>query len=327
MADQHAILDAAARPAASAAPRRLRFPCNGCRDRRATGWSGHSRCGHRPTPGHRVASQSFCGKSRHISMQPSPSCRNTSVVRSRPSGCAGAMARTRRRRSPRSMKESRRHPVDVSGGRRREKAPIAAGNTVRNSSGASSMPPTTTMASGRCTCDADGGRESGRQQTGAGRHAGHQHRPHLQLAGLAQGGAALHARLDQPVEAAHHHDAVHGGDAEQRHEADGGRDAERHVAEPQPHYAADQRQRNGAARRAACRRASRSSDRAAAGSGRWRSALRSTGARPRSGSWRNRRPIRGGSRSAATTVSATFCWASSTAPPRSRSRTLNLTGI
>ena len=34
---------------------------------------------------------------------------------------------------------------------RRENRPIAAGSTVRNSKGASSVPPTTTMASGRCT--------------------------------------------------------------------------------------------------------------------------------------------------------------------------------
>src|SRR5476649_248283 len=45
----------------------------------------------------------------------------------------------------------RGHMSDVTGTWRREKAPMAAGSTVRNRNGASSMPPTTTMASGRCT--------------------------------------------------------------------------------------------------------------------------------------------------------------------------------
>src|SRR5690349_1293648 len=43
------------------------------------------------------------------------------------------------------------HTSALTGTGRREKAPIAAGSTVRNRQGASSMPPTTTIASGRCT--------------------------------------------------------------------------------------------------------------------------------------------------------------------------------
>src|SRR6185436_17897017 len=43
------------------------------------------------------------------------------------------------------------HATDVAGTRRWEKKPIAAGSTVRNRIGASNMPPTTTIASGRCT--------------------------------------------------------------------------------------------------------------------------------------------------------------------------------
>ena len=132
-------------------------------------------------------------------MQPSPSCRNTSVVRSRPSGRAGDGAHPQAAVAKIDERICR-HPVDVSGGRRREKAPIAAGSTVRNSSGASSMPPTTTMASGRCTCDpmavekAAGNRpaQAATQVISTG--------PHLQLTGLAQGGGAVHASFDQPVE-------------------------------------------------------------------------------------------------------------------------------
>src|SRR5581483_6402269 len=45
----------------------------------------------------------------------------------------------------------RGHASDVTGTRSREKTPIRAGRTVRKSRGASSMPPTITIASGRCT--------------------------------------------------------------------------------------------------------------------------------------------------------------------------------
>jgi len=63
----------------------------------------------------------------------------------------------------------RRHAGDVAGTRRHEKLPIIAGNTVRNRRGASSMPPTTTMASDRAVTNrlgsmscrkADGRREN-----------------------------------------------------------------------------------------------------------------------------------------------------------------------
>ena len=72
-------------PSAGAAGRgRPRSPCSGHRDRTARRSTGHSRSRSYTMPPHRVASQSFWGKSRHISMQPSPSCRKTSVVRSEP---------------------------------------------------------------------------------------------------------------------------------------------------------------------------------------------------------------------------------------------------
>jgi hypothetical protein len=188
-------------------------------------------------------SQSFCGKSRHISMQPSPSCRKTSVVRFEPvaalrreaADAQGAVA---------EIDEGVGHASDVTGTGRREKKPIAAGSTVRNRIGASSMPPTTTTASGRCTWLPIAVENAAGQQADAGRDAGHQHRPHLLGAGRAQRLLAREAGVDQPVEGADHHDAVHGGDAEQRDEADRGGDAERHVGQGEPQDAADQRHRD-----------------------------------------------------------------------------------
>ena len=102
-----------------------------------------------------------------------------------------------------------------------------AGTTTSMMIGPTSMPPTTTVASGRCTWLPMPVETRGRQQADAGGERGHQHRPHALLGGVVH-------RLDRcPCRCAPHlvvigddQDAVHHRHAEQRHEADGGRDAE-----------------------------------------------------------------------------------------------------
>ena len=165
---------------------------------------------------------------------------------------------------------------------RRENRPIAAGSTVRNSSGAISVPPTTTIGQRPLHLAADRRREGGGQQADAGRDAGHQHRPHLQRAGLAQGLLALEARVDQAVVAAQHHDAVHGGDAEQGDEADGGGDAEGHAGQEQRQHAAGQRHRNGAAGQQRVAQRAEADVEQQQDQRRWRSARRSPAAAARS---------------------------------------------
>ena len=100
------------------------------------------------------------------------------------------------------------------------------GQHVRNSKGASSVPPTTTMASGRWTWlpiaveKAAGNRptQAAAQVISTGR---------IRTVQVSIRASRAAAGIDQAVGAAQDHDAVHGGDAEQGDEADGGRDAER----------------------------------------------------------------------------------------------------
>src|SRR5580704_18048355 len=72
---------------------------------------------------------------------------------------------------------------------------------------------------------ADGGGESGGEQTDAGRHSGHQHRPHPLFGGVRHGLGGLHAGASVPIVIGNHQDSVHHRHAEQRNEADGGRNA------------------------------------------------------------------------------------------------------
>ena len=88
-------------------------------------------------------------------------------------------------------------------------------------------------------------RKRDRQQRQTGRKGGHQDRHQavhgsLHDGGMGIGDAFLHA---QPPDMRHQHDAVAGGDAEQRDEANQRRDGEHAVTQVHADHAADERQR------------------------------------------------------------------------------------
>ena len=108
------------------------------------------------------------------------------------------------------------------------------------------MPPTTTSASGGLHLRSYPARKRGRQQAHAGHDASHHHRPELGAAGLQHGTGAIESRFKTQVVVRQDQDAVHRRNAEQGHEADRGRNAERRAADPQRKNPTQQRHRNDA---------------------------------------------------------------------------------
>ena len=109
------------------------------------------------------------------------------------------------------------------------------------------MPPTTTTASGRCTwLPIAVEKAAGNRPTQAAAQVISTGRICTAQVSAGRPRASRPASIRR-LKQRQHHDAVHGGDAEQGDEADGGRDAERHAEQEQREDAADQRHRDGAA--------------------------------------------------------------------------------
>ena len=114
---------------------------------------------------------------------------------------------------------------------RLEKIVMRTGSTMRIRIGASRMPQTAPWGASKrppigearsLDLGADPGRQCRGQQADASDNTGHEDRAHLYRAGTHDGTRAIHAVPDQLVVVGQDDDAVHGGDAEQGDEADGG---------------------------------------------------------------------------------------------------------
>src|SRR5262249_1156309 len=111
---------------------------------------------------------------------------------------------------------------------------MSTGSVMRMTIGASIMPPTTTTASGFCTCEpipveSAAGKSPTPAITQASDRGGEQDGADLELAGAQDSRGALDPRLDQLIELRQDDDAIHHRNAEQRDKPDRGGDAERDV--------------------------------------------------------------------------------------------------